>query len=45
MTLRERIERLWCRWFGHDWTIDQRGEPVTTFAVCERCGKIGRRFA
>lgn len=35
----------WCRYFGHRWTEDNRGDPVIpAFIVCVRCGKWQRIF-
>lgn len=55
MTIRERLadvlERIrWCvdkaicAAEGHRWWVEYRGDPVTAFQFCARCGKIGTRF-
>lgn len=38
----ERLRRMLCRFLGHRRVIDDRGEPVTRFWVCLRCGRFGR---
>lgn len=40
----ERIRRAFCRWFGHGWVLEERADPVTVFALCRRCGKVGPRI-
>ena len=43
--LREVVERWLCRRLGHDWAVERRAAPVTCFALCRRCGKVGPRLA
>lgn len=37
-----QVLRLWCRWWGHRWTRDDRGAPVADFLCCVRCGRWER---
>ena len=36
----QRIKRALCRRLGHEAILEDRGEPVLRFWICERCGKI-----
>lgn len=38
----ERLKRWICRRIGHKPIKETRGEPVTIFYVCSRCGKYAR---
>lgn len=38
----ERLKRWVCRRIGHVPHKETRGEPVTLFYVCKRCGKYER---
>ena len=39
-TVVERLSRVWCFLFGHDWKLSSRGAPVVDpFVVCRTCGK------
>lgn len=41
----EQLERLLCKQLGHVVVQSTRGEPVTAFPVCKRCGKFWRSEA
>ena len=38
--LRERLRRLICRWWGHDWRADPRVWLLDPVLICARCGKV-----
>lgn len=42
--IRERFRRWLCGKLGHISTAQEAARPVTAFAVCLRCGKIGERL-